>query len=275
MATVDLGKISFVNKGTYDASTTYEERDVVQFTDGALSSYVYINATPASGQTPSTGGSVNSSHWSIFAGGVSIALGNNKLVTTNSSGTLIGTSIGSVGQAVKVTSSNTLGFGQAGGISQVIQVVKSDTASWSANSTTPVATGLSASITPSSTSSKILVQYLINIGMPGPSTGSQWFLHLFRGSTEINQGDAAASRKRAHYVWGGSYQANQQDYMSHSMSGIFLDSPSTTSSTTYSIKHSDATQAGTYYINRSTRDYNAAGYDPRFPSNMILMEVTV
>ena len=47
MATVDLGKISFVNKGTYDASTTYEERDVVQFTDGALSSYVYINATPA------------------------------------------------------------------------------------------------------------------------------------------------------------------------------------------------------------------------------------
>ena len=144
MATVDLGKISFVNKGTYDASTTYEERDVVQFTDGALSSYVYINATPASGQTPSTGGSVNSSHWSIFAGGVNIALGNNKLVTTNSSGTLIGTSIGSVGQAVKVTSSNTLGFGQAGGISQVIQTVKSDTASWSANSTTPVATGLRA-----------------------------------------------------------------------------------------------------------------------------------
>ena len=66
MATVDLGKISFVNKGTYDASTTYEERDVVQFTDGALSSYVYINATPASGQTPSTGGTVNSSHWKFL-----------------------------------------------------------------------------------------------------------------------------------------------------------------------------------------------------------------
>ena len=113
MATVDLGKISFVNKGTYDASTTYEERDVVQFTDGALSSYVYINATPASGQTPSTGGTVNSSHWSLFAGGVSLAVGNNKLITTNSSGVVTGTSIGAVGQGVIVTSTNTLGFGSS------------------------------------------------------------------------------------------------------------------------------------------------------------------
>lgn len=110
MATVDLGKISFVNKGTYDASTTYEERDVVQFTDGALSSYVYINATPASGQTPSTGGSVNSSHWSLFAGGVSIGVGNNKIVTTDGSGNVSSLAIGSTGQFLKVTGSNTLGF---------------------------------------------------------------------------------------------------------------------------------------------------------------------
>ena len=61
--------------------------------------------------------------------------------------------------------------------------------------------------------------------------------------------------------------------MSNSMSGMFLDSPSTTSSTTYSIKHTDATTSGTFYINRSTRDNDAAGYDPRFVSNIILMEV--
>ena len=105
MATVDLGKISFVNKGTYDANTTYEERDVVQFTDGALSSYVYINASAASGQTPSTGGTVNSSHWSLFAGGVSIGVGNNKIVTTNSSGTATGLSIGTASQVLKVNAS--------------------------------------------------------------------------------------------------------------------------------------------------------------------------
>ena len=111
MATVDLGKISFVNKGTYDASTTYEERDVVQFTDGALSSYVYINATPASGQTPSTGGTVNSSHWSLFAGGVSLAVGNNKIVTTDGSGNVSSLAIGSTDTFLKVTGTNTLGFG--------------------------------------------------------------------------------------------------------------------------------------------------------------------
>ena len=162
-------------------------------------------------------------------------------------------------------------IGGAGKVLQVVQSVKSDTASWSAHATTPVATGLSASITPSATGSKVLVQYMINIGYP--SNGSQFFLHLFRGSTEINQGDAASSRKRAHNSWGGSYQGNAEGYMSHTHNGVFLDSPSTTSSTTYSIKHTDATGSGGYYINRSTEDRDNAGYDPRFVSNIILMEI--
>tara|TARA_R100000231_G_scaffold4313_1_gene7366 strand:- start:323 stop:1285 length:963 start_codon:yes stop_codon:yes gene_type:complete len=126
VATVDLGKISFVNKGTYDASTTYEERDVVQFTDGALSSYVYINATPASGQTPSTGGSVNSSHWNVFAGGVSLAVGNNKIVITDGSGSVSSVAIGSAGTALKVNSSaNGFEFGETGGGLQSIQTFTS------------------------------------------------------------------------------------------------------------------------------------------------------
>ena len=33
MATVDLGKISFTQKGTYDASTSYSPKDVVQHSD--------------------------------------------------------------------------------------------------------------------------------------------------------------------------------------------------------------------------------------------------
>ena len=122
MATVDLGKISFVNKGTYAASTTYEERDVVQFTDGALSSYVYINATPASGQTPSTGGTVNSSHWSIFAGGVSLAVGNNKIVTSDGSGTIQGLSIGSAGHFLR-TNSSANGY-EFAAVSQKLKQVK-------------------------------------------------------------------------------------------------------------------------------------------------------
>lgn len=123
MATVDLGKISFVNKGTYDASTTYEERDVVQFTDGALSSYVYVNATPASGQTPSTGGTVNSSHWAVFAGGTHIGVGNNKIVTTDGSGNVSSIAIGSTNQFLKVTGTNTLGFAAVDVSGRVVQTL--------------------------------------------------------------------------------------------------------------------------------------------------------
>lgn len=70
MATIDLGKVAFTHKGTYNSGTTYEDKDVVQYTDGDVTStFVYINSTSASGQTPSTGGTVNSSYWSLMAKG--------------------------------------------------------------------------------------------------------------------------------------------------------------------------------------------------------------
>ena len=64
MATVDLGKIAFVFKGTYNAGTTYENKDAVAYTDGGeTSTYLYINTTNAANQTPSTGGTVNTTYW--------------------------------------------------------------------------------------------------------------------------------------------------------------------------------------------------------------------
>ena len=46
MAQLDLGRLGFVNKGTYNNSTTYEKNDLVQFTDGGiLSTYLYIDST--------------------------------------------------------------------------------------------------------------------------------------------------------------------------------------------------------------------------------------
>ena len=274
MAQIDLGSIKFNWKGSYSGATAYVVDDVVE---SSGSSYICIAAT--TGNAPP-----NATYWELMSNKGTD--GTDLTTTLTTQGDLVyynGSALarlgaGTSGQALLTqgTGANPI-WGDAGGgkILQVVQSVKSDTASWSASATTRVATGLSASITPSSTSSKILIQYLVNIGQPGPSIGSQWFLHLFRDSTEINVGDAASSRKRAHNVWGGSFAANQQDYMSHSMSGMFLDSPNTTSSTTYSIKHTDATTSGTYYINRSDRDYDSPGYDPRFPSNMILMEVGV
>ena len=76
MATVDLGKISFTQKGTYAGGTTYAPKDVVQYTDqNETSSFVKINSS-AAGQAPQTDGTVNTTHWAIFAKGSSLATAN-------------------------------------------------------------------------------------------------------------------------------------------------------------------------------------------------------
>ena len=82
--------LASANEGTYNASTTYQKGDVVAFTDtGVLSTFLYINTTPASGQTPSTGGTVNSSHWQLIAKGTaSVALDWKSTIVTGSTVTV-------------------------------------------------------------------------------------------------------------------------------------------------------------------------------------------
>ena len=72
MATIDLGKIAFTQKGTWASGTAYTAKDVVQYTDGNdTSSYVAIASS--TGQAPSTNGTVNTSNWAIFAKGSTVA----------------------------------------------------------------------------------------------------------------------------------------------------------------------------------------------------------
>ena len=67
MATIDLGKIKQVWRGTYNNSTAYTVDDVVEYTDGGvLSSYICVaNST---GNAPSSGGTLHSS-WNYLAKG--------------------------------------------------------------------------------------------------------------------------------------------------------------------------------------------------------------
>ena len=70
MAQIDLGKIKLKNKGTWASGTTYEIDDFVVYADsGVTSTYIYVNATAAAGQTPSTGGTVNTTYWQLMAKG--------------------------------------------------------------------------------------------------------------------------------------------------------------------------------------------------------------
>lgn len=145
---------------------------------------------------------------------------------------------------------------------QVIQTVKTDTFSTASTSYTDL-TGLSVSITPSYTSSKILV--FANTAAT-ISTSSIYSMQLVKDSTAIYLGATAGSRTL------GSHASSVAD--SNAMNQgtiIFLDSPNTTSATTYKVQV--RTVGGTLYVNRGTTDTDNATYF-RIPSSITAMEIS-
>ena len=67
MATIDLGKIKLKFQGTYAGGTAYVPDDVVEYTDGSITSS-YICVTASTGNAPSSGGSAHSS-WNYMIKG--------------------------------------------------------------------------------------------------------------------------------------------------------------------------------------------------------------
>ena len=67
MATIDLGKIKLVWRGTYNNSTAYAVDDVVEYADGSVTSS-YICTTASTGNAPSSGGTAHGS-WAYMAKG--------------------------------------------------------------------------------------------------------------------------------------------------------------------------------------------------------------
>ena len=157
----------------------------------------------------------------------------------------------------------------SGKILQVVQGTLTSTTSSINEMASPVDMGLSANITPSSTSSKVLV--LVNIGYLSWNSQTTWGIQLVRGSTLIGIGDESSTRIRVH-AGGGSTDLNT--WQGHSLSGMWLDSPSTTSQTNYKVQYG-GNGGATIYINRSERDHtNSGDEDLRTVSTITLMEVS-
>ncbi len=112
-----------------------------------------------------------------------------------------------------------------GRIIQVVTGTRSSVFSTTSSSFTDI--GLSASITPKESASKILI--FLTIYSSSNDNHSQ---RLLRGSTVIEAGDSRGSSSRG--FGGGFYCGSDADI--GTMSGIFIDSPNTTSSTTYKVQ---------------------------------------
>ena len=157
--------------------------------------------------------------------------------------------------------------GSSGGIIQVKQTVKTDTFTSSSTSYTDI-TGLSVSITPTRSDSKILVMMHVNLGHTNYDSG---FLRLMRDSTAISVADAAGDRIVSTVAMADDPSADEINCYS----ATFLDSPSTTSSTTYKVQLTTESSGNTgeVYVNRSGQDADNV-QNARTVSSITVMEVS-
>jgi hypothetical protein len=153
-----------------------------------------------------------------------------------------------------------------GKVLQVVQTLKTDTFSTSTDlpSFSDI-TGLSVSITPSSSSSKILV--MVTVGNFSTDGGGQFAFNLVRDSTSIFQGDSRSGTSRTS---AGFY--NEGINSSSSVSLQTLDSPSSTSQLTYKLQLGCRNNGVTAFVGGT---YGTASNQYNFssPSSIIVMEI--
>jgi hypothetical protein len=143
--------------------------------------------------------------------------------------------IGSTGNVLTVAGGVPTWAAPAGG-GKVLQVVSATTTTLTTiNTGTFTDTGLTASITPTSNTSKILVLVSQRYQVAGgDDAGINW--RLLRGATAI--GTTSGTGSQYQYIRAqGVPSFNSYLYANHS----FLDSPATTSSTTYKTQGSGST----------------------------------
>ena len=240
MATVNLGSIKFKWKGTYAGGTAYTIDDVVSYNG---SSYICIQASTGNLPTNATYFEQMSSAGTNGTDGTDLGTTlttQGDIVYRDASG-LARLGAGTSGQALLTGGAGanpSWGTVSAGKVSAYATASADQTI---ATTSLTDLTSITASITPSSTSSKILIVGRIQAN--AASTGFGW--SIIRGSTNILETDSENE------LFNFGYEVNPI---------IHIDSPNTTSATTYKF------QVKTYTGDSVT--FNAGGL-----SNIGLVEI--
>jgi hypothetical protein len=196
--------------------------------------------------------------------------GNLKL-NTSSGGSIALTpadTVSNITVTVPATAGTLLTTATSGSVLQVVSTTKTDSFSLAATNTFTDITGLSAAITPSNSANKVLVT--VSIGAASMSNFGTQAYRLVRDSTAIGVGTVAGTRQAASFRDANGNSDGNFAYGGYSFS--FLDSPSTTSATTYKLQL--IVQTGTGYINRSVSDSDTDNpWGTRTASTITLMEI--
>ncbi len=140
----------------------------------------------------------------------------------------------------------------SGSFGKVLQVVQTEhsTQVTCNNTVNPCQTGLTGNITPSATSSKILVMWNCGGYMKQPFDAACTF-YLYKNGSELKELALVLDNSTASgYAQGGT------------MSGQYLDSPNTTSAITYDIRFKGSSSSANMYSGRNGTD-----------QSLVLMEV--
>ena len=156
-----------------------------------------------------------------------------------------------------------------GSVLQVVQAYITVVFSTTTNTAFVDITGLSVSITPTSASSKILVMATLTDCSTSSASGDGMF-QVLRGSTAIGNADSGGTAPVMGYVT--TYLAASAN-MTDAVVFNYLDSPATTSSTTYKVQcrlwsNSGSGLDGTLFVGR--RNNNGSFISP---SSITLMEI--
>ena len=167
-------------------------------------------------------------------------------------------------------------IGNYGG--KILQVVRGTLSTKFSQSTASlVDIGLSASITPSNTSNKILIHTTIWSG--GENDGYPYFC-LFRGTTKLTDFEGSGVSGNQIGIFAGGFFAaigSPAIYRQHCLNRHVLDTPGSASSVTYKIQGANPYKSGgtgNVYVNRSENDSNSS-FVQSPQSEIVLMEVSV
>ena len=168
--------------------------------------------------------------------------GDNNIITSDGSGNVtLGTAFPSVGK-----------------LGQVIQAVKTDTGTINSQTFTTISS-LSLNITPTATSSKILLMMNIN------ASGDRSAFRFLRDSTAIGVGDTAGSRIQA-----TNASPSSSDMFEVGMT--FLDSPNSNSQLTFLVQARNLASSTFLRINRKETDTDNNEH-PRTICTLTAMEI--
>ena len=159
--------------------------------------------------------------------------------------------------------------GGGGGIIQIKSTTKTDAFNMPSNDTSfHTVTGLSVTITPKFSTSKIFIMY----DMSWSAQNGHCSCRLMRDSTPIKVGDASGNKTQ---VTGQIHYTSTNQYDLEQVSGTHMDSPATTSAVTYSMQVGTPYSASyDVYVNYHSEDGADLSWSGRGASTISVMEVS-